>query len=132
MFQHEQYNVKGLVENDIALINLPRPVNLTKTIQVACLPQKSSDSYPSSNQSAWILGWGDTVNYGNQTYPDILQNARMTVNDGNTKCDWAAPITNGDWSERICAGVDAGGIGVCSGDSGLYNLIQKKIISIYS
>ncbi len=45
------------MENDIALYKLPHAVNLTREIQVACLPQQQSTTYPSLNQPAWIAGW---------------------------------------------------------------------------
>ncbi len=45
------------MENDIALYKLPFAVNLTREIQVACLPQQQSTTYPNIYQSAWIVGW---------------------------------------------------------------------------
>ncbi len=43
--------------NDIALYKLPDAVNLTRQIQVACLPQQPSSTYPAANQTAWVVGW---------------------------------------------------------------------------
>jgi hypothetical protein len=44
--------------NDIALLILDRDVTLNEKIQIACLPQSPSNTYPGNNMDAWIVGWG--------------------------------------------------------------------------
>uniref|UniRef100_A0A8C9K662 Chymotrypsin C n=1 Tax=Panthera tigris altaica TaxID=74533 RepID=A0A8C9K662_PANTA len=55
IFVHEKWN-SFLVRNDIALIKLAEPVQLSATIQVACLPEEGSllpQDYP-----CYVTGWG--------------------------------------------------------------------------
>jgi hypothetical protein len=91
--KHENYN-DTTYENDIALLKLPYEVTLNKYIQVACLPQQPSSSYPSSNQSAWIVGWGLTDEEGFSS--KLLKNAKIRINDGNQYCSVFNSVTNWD------------------------------------
>jgi secreted trypsin-like serine protease len=109
---HEDYDSKTL-GNDIALYKLPSPVNLTREIQVACLPQQQSTNYPPANQSAWVVGWGTTEEGGQIS--NLLKNAKINIYDGITFCsNYGIP----NWDKQICAGVYEGGIDTCQGDSG--------------
>jgi hypothetical protein len=66
--------------NDIALIVLNKEATLNQYVQIACLPDPTVKVYPSQNNIfSWIVGWGDL--FGNKTYPDLLQNAKITVYD---------------------------------------------------
>ncbi len=53
--KHPSYNEDNL-QNDIAILKLPKAVTLSKTIQVACLPPNSLSTYPAINSTAWIVG----------------------------------------------------------------------------
>ena len=44
--------------NDIALLILDQAVTLNEKIQIACLPQSTSSTYPGDNLDAWAVGWG--------------------------------------------------------------------------
>ena len=44
--------------NDIALLILDRDVTLNENIQIACIPNASSNTYPGTNVDGWIVGWG--------------------------------------------------------------------------
>ena len=63
---HPQFEIKGLVmTNDIAVIELAEPVNLTqyRHIKPACLPTQSGLSDFIGRQGK-ITGWGVTSLYG--------------------------------------------------------------------
>uniref|UniRef100_A0A287DAG7 Peptidase S1 domain-containing protein n=1 Tax=Ictidomys tridecemlineatus TaxID=43179 RepID=A0A287DAG7_ICTTR len=55
IYVHENWN-SFLVRNDIALIKLAEPVELSDTIQVACLPEK--DSVLPQDFPCLVTGWG--------------------------------------------------------------------------
>ena len=44
--------------NDIGLLILDQNVTLNEKIQIACIPQSSSNTYPGNNLDGWIVGWG--------------------------------------------------------------------------
>ena len=60
----------------MAILKLSTPVQLDTTIQVACLPNTQSNSYPAMDSSLIILGWGK-VNGG--VTPDVLQIGKTNV-----------------------------------------------------
>jgi hypothetical protein len=68
--------------NDIALILLNEEATLNQYVQIACLPNQAISFYPNdTNIASWIVGWGDL--FGNRTYPDLLQNAKITLFDSS-------------------------------------------------
>jgi len=56
--KHPNYN-NVTEENDIAILKLSRSVELNQYIQIACLPEEQSSTYPVPEQPAWIVGWGN-------------------------------------------------------------------------
>jgi hypothetical protein len=81
---HSEYNEK-LIINDIAIVKLERKVELSKKIQLACLPpyktKNKGNRYPrKENTTVYVLGWG-------QTDPVIrilstqLKNAKLVIYD---------------------------------------------------
>jgi hypothetical protein len=58
--KHPSYNPSNF-QNDIAILKLSRSVELNQNIQIACLPQVQSSTYPVPEQPAWIVGWGKIV-----------------------------------------------------------------------
>ncbi|XP_003935030.3 chymotrypsin-C [Saimiri boliviensis] len=108
---HEKWN-SFLVRNDIALIKLAEHVELSDTIQVACLPEK--DSLLPQDYPCYVTGWGRL--WTNGPIADELQQGLQPVVDHATcsRSDW--------WGFRVkdtmvCAGGD-GVISACNGDSG--------------
>uniref|UniRef100_A0A286Y5W4 Chymotrypsin C n=2 Tax=Cavia porcellus TaxID=10141 RepID=A0A286Y5W4_CAVPO len=101
-----------LVRNDIALIKLAEPVELSETIQAACLPEKGyqlPDNYP-----CYVTGWGRL--WTNGPIADVLQQGLQPV-VGHSTCSrwdyWGFQVTK----NMVCAGGD-GVISACNGDSG--------------
>ncbi|XP_054970420.1 chymotrypsin-C [Pan paniscus] len=108
---HKRWNAL-LLRNDIALIKLAEHVELSDTIQVACLPEK--DSLLPKDYPCYVTGWGRL--WTNGPIADELQQGLQPVVDHATcsRIDW--------WGFRVkktmvCAGGD-GVISACNGDSG--------------
>ncbi|XP_043851865.1 chymotrypsin-C [Dromiciops gliroides] len=111
IFVHEKWN-SFLVRNDIALIKLAEPVELSDTIQAACLPPK--DTALAQDYPCYVTGWGRLWTDG--PIADVLQQALLPVVDYNTCTQrdwWGALVTK----NMVCAGGD-GVIASCNGDSG--------------
>ncbi|XP_056681229.1 chymotrypsin-C [Monodelphis domestica] len=111
IFVHEKWN-SFLVRNDIALIKLAEPVELSDTIQVACLPPEGSllaHDYP-----CYVTGWGRL--WTNGPIADNLQQGFLPIVDHTTctKSDWWGSMVT---QKMVCAGGD-GVISACNGDSG--------------
>ncbi|EFB21826.1 hypothetical protein PANDA_010363, partial [Ailuropoda melanoleuca] len=108
---HKKWN-SFLVRNDIALIKLKEPVQLSDTIQVACLPEAGSllpQDYP-----CYVTGWGRL--WTNGPIADELQQGLQPVVDHATctQRDWWGSMVR---DTMVCAGGD-GIISSCNGDSG--------------
>ncbi|XP_074162302.1 chymotrypsin-C-like isoform X2 [Sminthopsis crassicaudata] len=111
IFVHEKWS-SLLVRNDIALIKLAEPVELSDTIQVACLPPK--DSLLSQDYPCYVTGWGRL--WTNGPIADNLQQGLLPAVDHATctqKDWWGSMVTQ----NMVCAGGD-GVISGCNGDSG--------------
>ena len=106
---HENYTLLRK-SNDIALLKLATPVNLTGKVGPACL----ADSINSLvNKTCWITGWGTLSSGGSQ--PSVLMQASVPL-VSHQRCQEAHP---GDIdNSMMCAGPDQGGVDACQGDSG--------------
>ncbi|KAF0875696.1 CTRC protein, partial [Crocuta crocuta] len=111
IFVHEKWN-SFLVRNDIALIKLAEPVQLSDTIQVACLPEK--DSLLPQDYPCYVTGWGRL--WTNGPIADELQQGLQPVVNYATcsQNDWWGGMVK---ETMVCAGGD-GVISACNGDSG--------------
>ncbi|CAD7678328.1 unnamed protein product [Nyctereutes procyonoides] len=108
---HENWN-SFLVRNDIALIKLAEPVQLSDTIKLACLPEAGSllpQDYP-----CYVTGWGRL--WTNGPIADELQQGLQPIVDHATctQRDWWGTMVK---DTMVCAGGD-GIISSCNGDSG--------------
>ncbi|VTJ50634.1 Hypothetical predicted protein [Marmota monax] len=111
IYVHEKWN-SFLVRNDIALIKLAEPVELSDTIQVACLPEE--DSVLPQDYPCFVTGWGRL--WTNGPIADELQQGLQPVVDYATcsRWDWWSYMVT---KSMVCAGGD-GVISSCNGDSG--------------
>ena len=109
VIKHEEYD-DIQVKNDIGLILLREDAELNEFVQVACLPSTDSSEYPSVDETVYAVGWGQTEFLGDSS--DELQNVKLTVYDGTSKCHM---YDINEWKRQICAGDLKGGKDTCLG-----------------
>ncbi|NWV62602.1 ACRO protein, partial [Malurus elegans] len=113
LIMHEDY-VPKLEFNDVALLELDRPVRCGTTIQTACLPGPTVKV--SQLKNCYIAGWGDRIvkcEFSKRTY--ILQQAKVSLVDMKL-CNSSEWLQGYVHEFHVCSG--QGGIGTCQGDSG--------------
>lgn len=111
IIEHPQYNTATL-DNDIALIRVSSPVDLSLPgIMPVCLPS-STDSF--TNQNAIVTGWGTLSSGGDQ--PNKNHEVTVPIRTQSECIDsYGSEFTT---STMICAGFPTGGSDSCQGDSG--------------
>uniref|UniRef100_A0A8D2PYH4 Peptidase S1 domain-containing protein n=1 Tax=Zosterops lateralis melanops TaxID=1220523 RepID=A0A8D2PYH4_ZOSLA len=101
-----------ILDFDVAVLELARPLVFNKYIQPVCLPL-AVQKFP-VGKKCLISGWGD-LQEGNDTKPEILQKASVGIIEQNT-CNF---LYNFSLTEQmICAGFMEGMVDSCQGDSG--------------
>uniref|UniRef100_A0A8C0BVI9 Peptidase S1 domain-containing protein n=1 Tax=Buteo japonicus TaxID=224669 RepID=A0A8C0BVI9_9AVES len=101
-----------ILDFDVAILELARPLVFSKYIQPVCLPL-AVQKFPVGKKCI-ISGWGN-LQEGNVTKPEILQKASVGIIDQKT-CNF---LYNFSLTDRmICAGFLEGKIDSCQGDSG--------------
>lgn len=126
-FKHPEYN-KNDVDNDIALLKLEYPIELTHRVWPACLPEQNEEIKP--ELMATILGWG-AISYHRQPdgkpqveRDDMLHQAVVPVVDfDECKNSYGDDLAT---HHVICAGYKEGRIDSCAGDSGGPLLIERE------
>lgn len=110
---HERYNEKT-IENDIALLELPKPIKLTDLIQPAALPKisKHYDSYV--NKEAVASGWG-RISDEAQGATNFLRYIETEIMD-NSACK--RYFVGSVKSSNICIRTKGTHKSTCNGDSG--------------
>ena len=83
--------------NDIALLFFSNEITFNNYIQPAVLPSQKSNTYPGTNITAYVAGWGTTTAGGFTS--DNLMNVKITIYDASF-CDKVGQLSNG----QICAG----------------------------
>ncbi|KAK7884729.1 hypothetical protein WMY93_027852 [Mugilogobius chulae] len=107
---HSEYNPVSY-DNDVALMELDKDVDLNQYVWPICLPAKTH--LFTAGTEAWITGWGATREGGFTS--QTLQKASVRLIN-STVCN---ALLEDDVSEyMLCAGVLQGGIDACQGDSG--------------
>uniref|UniRef100_A0A8C2QKH7 Peptidase S1 domain-containing protein n=1 Tax=Cricetulus griseus TaxID=10029 RepID=A0A8C2QKH7_CRIGR len=111
IYVHEKWNPL-FVWNDIAIIKLAEPVELSDTIKVGCIPEEGAllpQNYP-----CYVTGWGRLWTGG--PIADVLQQGLQPIVSHATcsRLDyWFIKVRK----TMLCAGGD-GVISACNGDSG--------------
>jgi len=108
IFIHEAYNT-NTQENDVAIIRLSRPVTISDTVNVICLPGAEAKNV---NDTLWVAGWG-TMSFQGSVSPVLKQ---TSLHHMPTDC----PRVYGNFNnqKQMCAGAHGGGRDTCQGDSG--------------
>uniref|UniRef100_A0A8C6H617 Chymotrypsin C (caldecrin) n=1 Tax=Mus spicilegus TaxID=10103 RepID=A0A8C6H617_MUSSI len=111
IYVHEKWN-SLLLWNDIAIIKLAEPVELSDTIQVACIPEQ--DSLLPGDYPCYVTGWGRL--WTNGPIAEVLQQGLQPIVNHTTcsRLDWWFIKVR---ETMVCAGGD-GVISACNGDSG--------------
>ncbi|CAF1122811.1 unnamed protein product [Rotaria sp. Silwood1] len=117
VIQHPNFSADSRFINDIALLRLSSPVDLTVSDNragITCLPPQSADlNYPEAGKLLAVAGWGRLTENG--TLPRELQQVRvMALTNDDPRCI----RTSYDKERQFCAMVDGGGKDSCQGDSG--------------
>ncbi|CAF0979092.1 unnamed protein product [Rotaria sordida] len=117
LIPHEDYQGPPRYVNDILLIRLSSPVDLTVEENYArrtCLPPKTAGlDYPQINTRLAVIGWGRLLSGGAR--PQVLRQVRVkTIAINDSRCLGSI----NDQERQFCAMVDGGERDSCQGDSG--------------
>src|SRR3954469_3931028 len=112
---HPDFNTPIALDNDVAILTLDQPLDLSDPSVVAALPPAPAGE---TGTQALISGWGDTDAGGPFVSPDKLQEAIVDVLADSSCAGYADAY---DPAEMICAGRLLGNgaaVDTCQGDSG--------------
>ncbi|EDV42031.1 uncharacterized protein Dana_GF17772 [Drosophila ananassae] len=130
IIQHELYNPNNNYANDISLLLVEEPFPLDgKTVAAVQLPELAfATPQTDAGGEGVLVGWGLNETGG------YIQNTLQQVDLKVYSDEECTTRHNGKTDPRyhICGGVDEGGKGQCSGDSGgplIYNGQQVGIVS---
>jgi len=107
IYKHEKYD-EYTTDNDIAILELAKPLTWSKTVVPACMPESDAKD-PEDGTNCIVSGFG-TLGEG-EGVPDELMEVTVAITDS---CGdyWASDIT----PNMLCAGKP--GKDSCQGDSG--------------
>lgn len=107
---HEKYN-KSIMNNDVALLRLSRPLNFNRWVRPTCLPSFGEEGLwgPVPGTTCIAIGWGAVKEHGSN--PDQMREVEVPI---LSKCRHIEDLEGNE----ICAGVAEGGKDTCQGDSG--------------
>ncbi|XP_012288932.1 trypsin 3A1 [Orussus abietinus] len=112
IYSHERFNPYDF-NNDIAVMELETPVQLSSTVQTLCLPDNQYVDY--TGRMATAVGWGRTEEDG------ILSSQLLKVDVpilSQEECDRSGYAEHRVTENMFCAGYLDGGRDACRGDSG--------------
>ncbi|XP_027590056.1 acrosin-like [Pipra filicauda] len=110
---HESYN-RDDMSNDIALLELNKPVQCNRYIQMGCVPDPMQPV--SELENCYVAGWGSTAARA-QKSSDLLQEAKVHLIDLKL-CNSSRWYAGKIHIHNVCAGYPEGKIDTCQGDSG--------------
>ncbi|NXY08798.1 ACRO protein, partial [Pteruthius melanotis] len=118
---HQDYNPDNM-SYDIALLELDHPVQCSRYIQLACVPDATVRV--SELQNCWVAGWGSTTRRAIKA-SDHLQEAKVHLIDLKL-CNSSFWYRGEIHIHNLCAGYPQGNIDTCQGDSGGPLMCQDK------
>lgn len=127
LFIHPNYK-GGVAPNDIGLIRLATPLELTTFVQNINLP---NDNELMPQGLATLYGWGSTSNTIYPAMPNILQTMTAPIIT-NEQCRRILRAGNLISDSTVCTGPINGRLSACSGDSGSALTQDKTIIGVVS
>ncbi|XP_069724403.1 chymotrypsinogen 2-like [Phaenicophaeus curvirostris] len=116
VFKNPKFNMLT-IRDDIALIKLATPAQLSAQVSPVCLPQSTED-FP-GGMTCVTTGWGLTDPKASQTPAVLQQVALPLLTNEQCKQYWGFRIRD----MMVCAGAD--GASSCNGDSGGPLVCQK-------
>ncbi|XP_063247850.1 acrosin-like [Prinia subflava] len=121
LVRHEHYN-KNDKSNDIALLELSKPVDCNSYTQLACVADPTL--IVSELQNCWVAGWGSTAARA-QNSSDVLQEAQVQLINVQL-CNSTGWYAGKIHTHNLCAGYPQGTIDTCQGDSGGPLMCQEE------
>ncbi|NXO84302.1 ACRO protein, partial [Sitta europaea] len=121
LVRHKHYN-RSDKSNDIALLELSKPVKCNPYTQLACVADPIIKL--SELENCWVAGWGSTAARA-QNSSDRLQEAKVQLIDVQL-CNSSGWYGGKIHSHNLCAGYPQGLIDTCQGDSGGPLMCQEK------
>ncbi|KAI4481057.1 hypothetical protein M0804_009683 [Polistes exclamans] len=109
---HEEFHTYTF-DNDIAIIEMDRPVSLDGIVRTACLPEDKAIDY--TGATATVVGWGRIGE--NKPISDKLRKVNVPILS-QEECDQAGYQKNRLTDNMFCAGYLDGQRDACFGDSG--------------
>ena len=120
---HPDYN-SDTMANDYAIVRLSTSVELGARAVPACLPGADFAGSFLDDKTMTVSGWGTTSSGGSQSSV-LLSGDVPGMSNADCKTKYG---NNAITDDMMCAGLEAGGIDSCQGDSGgmlRYNLILE-------
>merc|ERR1712179_16141 len=111
-FAHPEWNPR-MVRNDLALIELPSPIEFDDYRKPACLPSLHDETISFTNYPAKLMGWGKLSDRSIGSATELHEVTVPIISNKKCSQTYGRAITPG----HICINSE-GGHGVCSGDSG--------------
>ena len=107
---HPQYNL-ATTDYDYAIITLSKPIQFSDSAMPICLPSRPL----TGGEEAIVTGWG-TTEYSTSKYPDVLQEASVTVLT-HTQCTTNTYYAPHKVTRRMLCAAETDK-DACQGDSG--------------
>ncbi|CAF4824110.1 unnamed protein product [Pieris macdunnoughi] len=120
---HPDFDKSKLI-NDIALLQVSKPMEFGDKVQAIALPEKDTET----GANVMVSGWGLTDNKQN-AYPDKLQVLNRTALSIENCKEVLGDMPN---EKRLCTVPQRKGTGICIGDAGNPLVEGKAIVGVAS
>lgn len=124
--KHPKYNERHS-NNDIAIITLDEPLQLSDKVKPIALPK--AGEMLTEGTKITVTGWGRKAEGDDHPLPDILQSVQIPFITPD-KC--SKLYSNRTTIDMLCAGYDNGGYDSCQGDSGGPLIANNKLYGVVS